>query len=125
MNQKIVTQFKAIANDKPLLIALVLFLVLSMALLVFLAFGIQPSERQIAIHYTSFGTTNFYRDKWFYLLSFAGYVLVVAVAHCVLTSKILQEKGRELALAFAWLGVLITVVAFAYVFQVLKIASII
>jgi len=125
MNQKIVTQFKAIVSDKPILIALVLFLVLCIALLVFLAFGIQPSERQIAIHYTSFGTTNFYRDKWFYLLSFAGYTLIMVVIHCVLTAKILQEKGRELALAFAWLGVLITIVAFAYVFQILKIASII
>ncbi len=125
MKNKVLNQFQEIANDKPLLIALALFLVICVGILVFLAFSISPSERQIAVHYTSFGTTNFYRDKWYYLLGFVGFVVVMAVVHCLLTYKMLREKGRELAVAFSWLGVIMAVIAVGFLVQIIKIASII
>jgi hypothetical protein len=95
------------------------------SLLVFRAFGIDPTERQVAVHYTSFGTTNFYREKWYYLLSFAVYVVVLMAVHSVITLKILQEKGRELAVVFAWMGLVLVVISAALLFQILKVASII
>ena len=125
MKQQILTHFQAIAKDKHLLIVLVVFLLLSVGLLVFLSVGINSSERQVAVHYTSYGTTNFYRDKWDYLLSFVGFVLVLAVAHSVIIFRLLQEKGRHLAVAFAWLGVIMLFIVLALMLQILKIASII
>ncbi len=125
MKNRVLNQFQEIANDKPLLIALALFLVICVGILVFLALSISPSERQIAVHYTSFGTTNFYRDKWYYLISFAGFVVVMAIVHCLLTYKMLREKGREFAIAFSWLGVIMAVIAVGFLVQIIKIASII
>lgn len=102
-----------------------LFLFICLALLVYLATAIHPSERQVAVHYTSFGTTNFYRDKWFYLISFAAYVVMMATVHILLVFKILQEKGRTLAVAFMWLGIVIALMSLAFFLQIFKIASII
>lgn len=125
MKERIIQHTQALVNDRHLLVALLLFLLTGVSLLVFLAFGIDPTERQVAVHYTSFGTTNFYREKWYYLLSFAVYVVVLMVVHSVITLKILQEKGRELAVVFAWMGLVLVVISAALLFQILKVASII
>ena len=125
MKERIIQHTQALVNDRHLLVALLLLLLAGVSLLVFLAFGIDPTERQVAVHYTSFGTTNFYREKWYYLLSFAVYVVVLMVVHSVITLKILQEKGRELAVVFAWMGLVLVVISAALLFQILKVASII
>lgn len=114
-----------LVSDRHLLVVVALFILICLAVLILLALGIHPSERQVAVHYTSFGTTNFYRDKWLYLLSFVGFTLVMAVAHVLLTFKVLQEKGKDLAIAFAWLGIIVALVSAALFYQILKIASII
>jgi|TARA_B100001245_G_scaffold142721_1_gene106424 hypothetical protein len=125
MKERIIQHTQALVNDRHLLVALLLLLLAGVSLLVFLAFGIDPTERQVAVHYTSFGTTNFYREKWYYLLSFAVYVVVLMAVHSVITLKILQEKGRELAVVFAWMGLVLVVISAALLFQILKVASII
>jgi len=125
MKERIIQHTQALVNDRHLLVALLLLLLAGVSLLVFLAFGIDPTERQVAVHYTSFGTTNFYREKWSYLLSFAVYVVVLMAVHSVITLKILQEKGRELAVVFAWMGLVLVVISAALLFQILKVASII
>lgn len=125
MKQRVLTHIQTIAEDKHLVIALSVFSLVCIGLIIFLALGIQPSERQVAVHYTSFGTTNFYRDKWYYLLGLIGFILIAAVSHGVITFRILKEKGRHLALAFAWFGVMIMFVFLTFFFQLLKIASII
>jgi hypothetical protein len=91
--------------------------------LLYIGLTVHPSELQVVVHYTSFGSTNFYRDKWYYLLTFAIFVVFVAVVHTGLTYRLLQTKGRQLAVAFTWLGILMLLIATALFYQVLKIAS--
>ena len=121
--KRIATSLQSLLMDRPLLLVLLLFLVGCVILLIYLAVSIRPSELQVVVHYTSFGTTNFYRDKWYYLLGFAGFVLIMAVAHIALTYRILMLKGREAALSFAWLSVALVVISVAVIYQILKIAS--
>lgn len=123
MKQRITSSLQLLMSDRPLLIILALFLLGCVGLLVYLAVSIHPSDLQVVTHYTSFGTTNFYRDKWYYLLSFAAFSIVMAVAHTVLCYRILAQKGRDAAISFAWLGVVLVVICAAITYQVLKIAS--
>ena len=125
MKKRIISSLQALAADRYLLSILALFVLSCLVLVVFLGFAIHPSERQVATRYTSFGTTNFYRDKWYYMLSFIGFTVLMAIVHLLLIFKILREKGRDFAIAFAWLGVIIVGIAAALFFQILKIASII
>lgn len=99
------------------------FLLECLSVLLYIGFTIQPSELQVVVHYTSFGNTNFYRDKWYYLFGFGIYVLLVAASHIILTYKLLQVKGRPLAISFVWLGMLTVFISAALFYQVLKIAS--
>lgn len=123
MKQRIMFALKTLLADRPLMIVLAVFCFGCLGLLVYYAFTIHPSELQVVNHYTNFGTTNFYRDRWYYLLSFVGFVIVMALVQVSLTYRVLIHKGHELAIAFAWLGVIMVVITAAISYQVLNIAS--
>ena len=123
MKQQISASIQRILSDRGLLSILLVFLFACVALLIYLGVNLHPSDLQMVVHYTSFGTTNFYRDKWYYLINFAVFVVIMAIVHVVLTYKILLLKGRDLALAFAWLGLAIVFIAGVTLYQVLRIAA--
>ena len=123
MKQQIISSFQSIIADRQLLLILAGFVLASLGVLVYLLVTLRPSELQVVIHYTSFGTTNFYRDKWYYLLGFAAFLIIMTVAHVSLTCRFLVHKGRDAAMAFAWLGLVLVVISAAVIYQVLKIAS--
>lgn len=123
MKHQVITSVKQILSDRGLLSVLVLFLMSCVGVLIYLGIHLHPSDLQVVVHYTSFGSTNFYRDKWYYLLGFAFFIVMLVITHIALTAKILQDKGRDLALAFAWLNLIIVFITSVTVYQVLRIAS--
>ena len=114
---------KDIVSDRQFITALAAVVVTSLIFSIYVAINLHPSELQVVTHYSAFGTTNFYRDKWFYLVGFIIFGIVNVLAYSALACKIFLHKGRELAVPFAWLGVLVAIVATSIVYQVLKVAA--
>lgn len=115
--------FKQVTADRSLMLALVVLLVVTLAYSIYVIIAINPSELQVVTRYTSYGITNFYRDQWYYLLVFIGFGLLTLVANTVLSVKLLRIKGRQLAILFAWLSVLIMIAAFFTARSILKLAA--
>lgn len=90
--------------------------------IVYVAVNLSASDLQLAIRYTSFGETHFYRDKWWYLLSFIGFGLLFIVAHVGMLAKLYVIGLKQLAYSFAWLSVVILLLMFVYTYSVLNIA---
>lgn len=84
---------------------------------------IRPSDLQVPVRYSGFGITHFYRDKWFYEILFIVFALLVAVSHTLISAKLLQIKGREFALGFLWLTVIVLVVSAVFILAILRVAS--
>lgn len=123
MKSTIIHVSKAILSDRPFLLALVALVLASLIFCIYATANLHPSELQVVTHYSAFGTTNFYRDKWYYLAGFVVFGLLNALVYTALACKIFVQKGRALAVPFAWLGVVIVTVATAIVYQLLKIAA--
>mgnify|MGYP003606052736 CR=1 FL=1 len=123
MKQRITSSLHTLIADRYILSLLAVFWLICLGVLIFLAISIQPSELQVVVHYTSYGATNFYRDKWYYLISFAAYIVIIAILHSILTFKLLSAKGRDIAVAFIWLSIVIVTIAAALFYQILKVAS--
>jgi hypothetical protein len=123
MKDQIQSAAHTIIRDRQLATLLGVFVFLCIGLLIFIGVSIHPSELQVVVHYTSYGTTNFYRDKWYYLVAFGVFVVMMAIAHTILSYKLLQSKGRSFAIAFIWLGFILLAVSATLFYQVLKIAS--
>lgn len=119
-----ITQFtKVVIADRPFIAVLALLTLSGILLSIFVAVNLRPSELQVVTHYTAFGTTNFYRDKWYYLIGFVIFGIMNAVIYAALACKIYQHKGRSLAIPFAWLGIVVTILAAATSYQILKVAA--
>lgn len=115
------TTFQSSIKDRAYLTPLILGGLLIIILLIMGASHIRITELQVPVRYSSFGITNFYREQWFYQLTFMAFGIAVYVLHTLTSLKLYQKKGQTFAVAFQWLTVailLITVVTVAAIFQV-------
>ena len=115
--------FKQIIADRHLTVAVAALLLLTLLYVIYVTVAINPSELQVVSRYTAFGITNFYRDQWYYLFVFVGFGLVTLVLNTIITVKLLRIKGRSFGLVFAWLSVLIMLIAFLVARSILKLAA--
>lgn len=115
------TTFQTSIRNRSYATPLILGGLLVIILFLMGAFQIRVSELQVPVRYSSFGITNFYREQWFYQLSFMAFGLIVFLMHTLLGLKLYQKKGHDFAVAFQWLTVallLITLVTVGAIFQV-------
>lgn len=122
MKSIIGSSIKQILADRLLTAMLVVFVLLCVFYCIYVGVSLHPSELQVAVHYTAFGETNFYRARWYYLLTFIGFGVVLAVMHTILAAKILLQGRRQLALFFACLSILLVLVTWLITRSILAIA---
>lgn len=123
MKQRITQAAEPFLSDRGILGLIVAFIASAVIAAVFLGLSIQPSELQVVTHYSGFGSTNFYRDKWYYLLNFIGFLLVFTVIHVALVRKLLMQIDRQLAVAYAWFGIAVIGIATLIAHQILRLAA--
>lgn len=116
------TIIQSVVADRPLLISLIGFIVLCLAYVLFVVLSVRPSDLQISVHYTPFSETQYYRARWYYLLSFAGLGLLFAVINSGIAIKFFLQQRRQLALGFIGLSVLVVIIAWLIARSVLSVA---
>lgn len=115
------TTFQTSIKNRSYVTPLILGGILVIILLILGATNIRISELQVPVRYSSFGITNFYREQWFYQLTFIVFGIAVYLMHTLLGLKLYQKKSHDFAVAFQWLTVAIlaiTVIIIAAIFQV-------
>lgn len=122
MKIRALNSLRKIASDRLILIFIVAILLLITAYVSYVVLSLHPSELQVATHYTVFGETNFYRNKWYYLISFALFGVLIAVAHVTIIIKLFFYELRSFAIAFSWLTIILIVIAWVITHSVLGIA---
>ncbi len=98
-------------------------MLLALSFIIYVGLSVHPSDLQLVSHYSAFGITHFYRDQWYYLLTFGVFGLFVAVMHVALAVKLLIVKGPALAILFTWFSLAIIVFAWMTTYAVLNVWS--
>lgn len=122
MKTTLTNSLKLILSDRLLTVLLGLFLLLCLAYCIYVGISLRPNDLQVAVHYTAYGETNFYREKWYYLLSFIAFGVIVAATHAALVTKIYMQGRRQLALLFLGLSFLLVVIAWSITWSILRVA---
>lgn len=122
MKQFIRTTWAQLHGDRPLLFLCGLLILLGILYAIFVSISLSPTELQVATRYTAFGGTQYYRNKWFYLIGFVIFGLMIAILHVGAVIKLKSRGMRPLAIAFGWLGALLLGVLFFITLSVLGIA---
>jgi hypothetical protein len=123
MNTRFVSSLKHLFADRAILGFAFAILLLSAAYIIYVIVALQPNASWLPTHYSAFGETHFYRDKWYYFISFAVFGLLFMVVHIGLLVKLAAQALRPLALAFGWLSLLTITLIFVYTYSVLHIVS--
>lgn len=110
---------KQLIADRYLLELVLIMALLSIAFAIIIGLSISPSEIQLVSHYSAFGPTNYYLDQWFYLLVFVLFEPVVAILHTIIAIKLLNIRGRSMAIMFIWLGIGIILIGLATALKVI------
>jgi hypothetical protein len=122
MKKTIATTIKTILEDRLLTGMIIGLILLSLVYCIYVGVSLRPSDLQVAVHYTAFGQTGFYRQKWYYLINFAVFGLLIATIHTALVVKLHAQGRRQIALLFASISLLLLVIAFFMTHAVLKVA---
>jgi hypothetical protein len=122
MKTNLFAAVKLLIADRLVAGLTLLIILLAIVYCVYVGVSLQPSDVQVAVHYTAFGSTNFYRNKWYYLISFIVFGATIAVVHTALILKLYALERRQLAIFFAGLTILMLLVAWAITRSVLMVA---
>lgn len=122
MKKTITATLKTILEDRYLTVMIIGLILVSLIFSIYVGASLRPSDLQVAVHYTAFGPTGFYRQQWYYLINFVVLGLIFAAAHSALVVKMHIQGRRQMALLFAWMSLLLTVIAFFMTHAVLKVA---
>lgn len=122
MKQVLRIYWNTIANDRTLFVQSLVIAFIGIVYLVYIGLSLAPADLQIATRYTSFGSTQYYRNKWYYLLTFVIFGLMIVISHLGLIVKLATREMRPLAVAFGWVSVIILGLLFFFTFSVLGVA---
>lgn len=88
------------------------------------ALRIQVQEITLPVRYTGFGEAHFYKDRWYYLLQFVTFGVIVGITHALLMVKLYSIERHQAARIIGWMTILLLIIAAAYAHSVLSIAFI-
>lgn len=117
-----INYIKLILADRALSSLLFFFAIIMIAYGIYVGTSLRASDLQVAVHYTAFGETSFYRDKWYYLITFIAFAIIMGVAHITLSVKLFIQGRRQFAMLFIWFSVLLAIVAWFTTWSIFKIA---
>jgi hypothetical protein len=122
MKLNFITSLKLILADRLMTVLLIVFGLACLAYCVYVGISLRPSDLIVAVHYTAFGATKYYKEKWYYLISFIIFGLTLGVVHSLLIIKLYVQERRQMAIMFAWLSFLLLLIAWIITHSVLKVA---
>lgn len=122
MKTQLITSLKQIAADRLMVVLLSVFILACLAYCLYVGVSLRPSDLQVAVHYSAFGETRFYREKWYYLLSFIMFGLILAIVHTALIVKMYVQERRQLALLFTHLSFGMLLITWILTHSILRVA---
>jgi len=102
-------------KQKPLMVAMLVLAVMSAVLLVFTFFTLRPQNTVVIVGYGDVygeiaGLSGGYRrDSWMNMLAFPLLAVIFGVVHNFLALRIYRKYGRDLALTFIGMTMLLVV----------------
>ena len=80
------------------------------------------SDVQLPVRYSGYGSTSIYRDRWYSLLSFGLFAILMGATNGYLIVKLHQAR-RGLSLGFALVSLAIGIVALVVAGAIFRLAA--
>lgn len=117
-------KLRSLLQDRKYLFSLIGLGVALLAVLVISLVYIRPGELLVPVRYSRFDTRSYTLEQWHYLLNFVIFGIVVFASHLLISAKLYQERGRDFALGFVYLGTSLLAIAVIFFLAIFKVVSI-
>jgi len=111
------------SRDRLAMSLLLAFLLTVIILLIMTIANIHVSDVQLPVRYSGYGQTNIYRDRWYSLLSFGLFAVVLGAINGYLVVK-LHSLRRGLSLGMAIVSLAIGIIALVVAVAVFRLAAV-
>lgn len=122
MKTRILSQLGIILKDRVLLSLSLMIILVSILYVVYVGLSLRPQDIQVVTHYSAFGVTHFYRTKWYYLIGFALFGILIMITHLAVLIKLTSQNMRSLAIGYAWFTVALVTIAAVMTHSILTLA---
>jgi cytochrome bd-type quinol oxidase subunit 2 len=110
-------------RDRKYLFALIGLAAVVLFVVVITAVYVRPGELRVPVRYSRFDSKNYSLGQWFYLLNFLLFSVVVFVGHLLVSAKLYQEKGRDFAFGFVYVGTTLLIIAVVFFLAIFRVVS--
>ncbi len=117
-------KLRELLKDRKYLFALIGLGLVAFVVVILGLIYIRPGELLVPIRYSRFDSKIYTLEQWPYLLNFIVFAFIAVAGHLLISAKLYQERGREFALGFVYLGTTLLVVASVFFFALYKVVSI-
>jgi len=117
-------KLRELLKDRKYLFALIGLGLVALVVVILGLIYIRPGELLVPIRYSRFDSKIYTLEQWPYLLNFIVFAFIAVAGHLLISAKLYQERGREFALGFVYLGTTLLVVASVFFFALYKVVSI-
>jgi uncharacterized membrane-anchored protein len=111
------------SRDRLAMSLLLAFLLTVIILLIMTIANLHVSDVQLPVRYSGYGQTNIYRDRWYSLLSFGLFAVLLGGMNGYLIVK-LHAMRRGLSLGFALVSLSTGVIALIVATAVFRLAAV-
>ena len=116
------TLSRNVIADRPFLLALIGVFLVGIIYTLVMVFTLQVRDVQVYVRYTAFGEAHFYKDHWYYLVSFVLFGIVSTLIHSGLMLKFYGLQRRQTALGIGAAAVMVLLVAASYGLAIMHLA---
>src|SRR6266702_569581 len=110
------------SRDRLAVSLLAAFLLIMLFLLIWTILNIHVSDVQLPVRYSGYGSTSIYRDRWYSLLSFGLFAILMGGINSYLIVK-LHSARRGLSLGFALVSLTIGLIALVVAAAIFRLAA--
>ena len=125
MKNRITSTLQQIMKDRWLLGLVVVNVLLALVIIISFAITIKPKETQVIVQHSAFSVTGLYRGHWYSLWTYGVLQLMITVGHIISSAKLSAAQRRDLALAFLWLTIAVSVMLALFAYSIIVIASVV
>lgn len=111
------------SRDRLAMTLLIAFLLTVVILIIMTIANIHVSDVQLPVRYSGYGLTNIYRDRWYSLLSFGLFALLLGGVNSYLIVKT-HSTRRGLSLGLSLVSLSIGIVALIVASAVFRLAAV-
>jgi hypothetical protein len=115
-------EFLAFFQYRTTIVLFILMGLGALILIIMTLLNIRVSDVQIPVRYSGYGFTNLYRDKWYALLSFVIFPLLIICINGFLAIKLFENR-RELSIGLLAISLFIITLAIIVSNAVFRLAA--